>query len=99
MKYGKTFYSRHTAITLVLDSVGMSLESSDRNQKLKTADVLLFDLFNLTFYGPVNSVKIITRRTVNLLTLFLGRLCPLNGLQLLCARTFVSMKAEVKIQA
>ena len=35
--------------------------------------------FELVFYGPLNTVKVISSRSVNLLTLFLEMLNPLSG--------------------
>ena len=40
-------------------------------------------LFELEFYSPVNTVKVILNQSVNLPTLFLGRLSPLSGLSVL----------------
>ena len=36
-------------------------------------------VFNLDFYGPVNTVMVMSSQPVNLLTLFLGRLSPVSG--------------------
>ena len=36
-------------------------------------------LFELEFYGPFNTVKVMLSQSVNLLTLFLHRLSPLSG--------------------
>ena len=39
-----------------------------------------FVLFGMMFYGPVNTIKVMSSRLVNLLTLFLGRLRPPESL-------------------
>ena len=46
--------------------------------------------FDSEFYGPVNTVKLISILSFNLLPLFLGRLSPLSGSKpVLCAQIFV----------
>ena len=47
-----------------------------------------FFLFDLEFYCHVNTVKVMSGQSVNLLTLFLGRLRPLSTST--CAHTFPS---------
>ena len=39
----------------------------------------VFDLFEMEIYGPVNAIKVMSSRSVNLSTLFLGRLSLLSG--------------------
>ena len=41
-------------------------------------------LISVKFYGPDITVKVMSSLSVNLVTLFLGRLSPLSGLQYLC---------------
>ena len=47
-------------------------------------------VFDLEFYGPIKIVKVMLSQSVNLLALFLGKLCPLSISPILCVNTFAS---------
>ena len=64
---------------LGLHCLSNTLLGGGRGSRLKLVNNLSLSEFELEFHSPVKSVKVMLRQSVNLFTIFLGRLNPLGG--------------------